>query len=120
MSVKEMLFALADGDVDALMVCLEILRHSSHVDRDALFADLNSFYLLDALHIWGSRIYALWHDVCERDVMKLVALLRAHQLGGLCGIDRETLHVAIATKQPNIDFAAVVDAVQNKLPGFGV
>ena len=36
---------------------------------------------MDTWEIYGSSIYILWNDRCDRDVRKLLMLIRATQLG---------------------------------------
>lgn len=74
--------------------------------------------LLDTLEIYNERIYMLWSDVCGRDMGKMIAVLRAYQLGQLAGVNAVALNHAIDNRGDGIDLAAVVEAVRSRLTNF--
>ncbi len=60
----------------------------------------------------------LWSDVCGRDIGKMIAVLRAHQLGELAGVDAKALNHAINNRGAGVDLGVVLEAVRGRLPNF--
>lgn len=118
MTVLDVITAMSEGNPGAVTACVELLKHGEHIDPDAAFGGLDPFLGLDTLHIWGSRLYMLWNDVCDRDVGKMIAVLRAYQFGQLAGADIQTIHHAIDNRGEGLNLDAVVSAVQECLPNF--
>lgn len=118
MSVRDVIMTMGGGNPDALTACMELLSKGERVDPDAFGGGLSSLLMLDTLGIYEERIYMLWSDVCKRDVGKTIAVLRAHQLGQLAGVDSKTLNHAIDNRGAGIDLDAVVEAVKSRLPNF--
>ncbi len=118
MSVKDLIVAMGGGNPGALKACMELLLKGEKVDPDAFSGGLGNLLMLDTLGIYEERIYMLWSDVCGRDVGKMIAVLRAHQLGQLAGVDTKVLNHAIDNRGAGIDLDAVVEAVKSRLPNF--
>lgn len=124
MSGQDILMAMSDGNPGALTACMQLLAHGGKVDPSALGGGLGILLWLDTLKIYGERLYVLWSHVCKRDSGKLIAVLRAYQLGQLAGVNEEVLNRAVDEKMRNrasadlIDLAAVVAAVKKRLPNF--
>lgn len=118
MSVQDIVMAMSGGNLSAIITCMELLSTNKKVDPDAFDSGLFSILMLDTLGIYEERIYMLWNDVCKRDVSKMIAVIRAHQLGQLAGVDSMTLNHAIDNRGAGIDLDAVVEAVKSRLPNF--
>jgi hypothetical protein len=83
---------LGDGFIDVLKnmseqnpgatgVLLEIFREAKIIDPQSAGGGFGPILSLDAEKIYGSHIYILYNDKCDRDIRKLCLLLRAVQLG---------------------------------------
>lgn len=120
MSVLDVPKAMGGGNPGALTVCMQLLRNGERVDPDAFGGGLSSILMLDTLKIYESRIWMLYKDVCGQHLGKMIAVLRAHQLGKLAGVDTKTLNHAIDHYGDGIDLDAVVKAVQSRLPNFNL
>jgi hypothetical protein len=118
MSLKDVVLAMGGGNPGALTACMQLVRYGEVVDPDAFGGGLSSLLLMDTLGIYEERIYMLWNDVCNRDIGKMVAVLRANQLGQLAGVDKKAITHAIDNRGDGIDIDAVVEAVKNRLPRF--
>lgn len=46
-----------------------------------LWGGMGKILLLDTYGIYGTDIYVLYNDICERNLSKMVAVIRATQLG---------------------------------------
>lgn len=60
---------------------MEILKCAKQVDPDDFMGGLGKILALDTLEIYGTNIYVLWNDICDRNTSKMIAVLRANQLG---------------------------------------
>ena len=121
MSIKDIVFALVEGNPGAIITCHELMQYGNMIDPDAaLGGGFSSLLDLDVLGIYGERVYYLFSDVCGRDVEKVLALLRAYQLGQLAGVDEAALNHAIDNRGSGLDPEAALQAVKEKLPSFGV
>lgn len=118
MSVGDIIMAMGGRNPGALTACTQLLKHGEKVDPDSFGGGLGSLLMLDTLGIYEGRLYMLWSDVCRRDVGKTIAVIRAHQLGGLAGVNTQTLNYAIDNRGAGIDLDAVVEAVKGRLPNF--
>jgi hypothetical protein len=74
--------------------------------------------MLDTLGIYEHRIWGLYKDVCDCHLGKMIAVLRANQLGQLAGVNAHALNHAIDNYGDGIDLNAVVEAVKSRLPNF--
>jgi len=74
--------------------------------------------MMDTLGIYEERIWGLYEDVCGGEPGKVIALLRAYQLGQLAGVTLEALNHAIDNRGDGLDLEAVVEAVKGRLPNF--
>lgn len=119
MTVQDMLLAMSGGNPGALTVCMELLKNGEKIDPDEFFkGGFASILDLDTLGIYEHRIWKLYKDVCGGHLGKMVAVLRANQLGQLAGVNAQALNHAIDNSGAGIDLDAVVEAVKSRLPNF--
>jgi hypothetical protein len=102
--------------INAVAICVDILRYGKSIDLDDLFEGFGTLMTLDTLGIWGDQIRQL-HEMCGRNITKLIAVLRAYQLGQ-AGVTREKLMHAIANNGEGVDLDAAMLAVKERLPRF--
>lgn len=119
MSVAEAVGAIAEENPGAVLVCGKLLEMTEKIDPDWMWGKLRALFFLDALNIYGKRIYSFWHDVCGEDLAKMIAVMRAQQLGQLAGVNRTSIHYAIDNHGEGLEnLDAVVLAVKERLPNF--
>jgi hypothetical protein len=80
-SLVEVFQILSEGNPGALKTLMEVYQKSSIIDPDNILGGLGILLQFDTYNIYGSSIYILWNDQCERNTYKLLLLLRATQLG---------------------------------------
>jgi hypothetical protein len=78
---KDVLIKMSDGNPGALTAMMEMLEKDKDIDPQAFRGGMSAILLLDTFEIYGTDIYILWNDQCNRDVRRLLMLLRAVQLG---------------------------------------
>jgi hypothetical protein len=81
MSTKEILIAMCDGNPGAITCMVQMLQN----DPDAIF-DILYF---DTMDIYGSKIYKLWNDCCDRDMAKFKETIKYLQSGQ---VSKEEIH----------------------------
>ncbi len=80
-SPQQVLTKMSDGNPGALMAMMEIIEKGDAIDPQAFAGGLGAIMILDTWEIYGSSIYVLFNDKCDRDVRKMLMLMRATQLG---------------------------------------
>ena len=79
----DVVLKMAEGNPGALAALSEIMRKGVEIDPQCAFGGLGPMFQFDTARIYGSDIYILFNDKCDRDVRKLLMLCRAVQLGFL-------------------------------------
>lgn len=82
-SVMDVFVKMADGNPGAISAMMDIHQNAEVIDPQAAMGGLGAILLLDTWEIYGSSIYILWNDKCDRDARKFLLLQRMCQLGFL-------------------------------------
>jgi len=106
---------MVEGNPGAIRVCAELFEQSSKIDPDAALEGMVPIFTLDTHGIYGSRIWMLYKDVCKGNLTKVIAVLRAVQLGLIS--ERTLLH-AIDNYGEGLDINDAHRRVKEKLPKF--
>ena len=118
MTMQDALYAMSGGNPGALTVLMGLLTQGKEIDPDSFSGGFGSILMLDSLGIYESRIWLLFKDVCGENLAKMIAVLRANQLGGLANVTTETLNHAIDNRGEGIDLDVVVAEVTSRLSNF--
>lgn len=117
-TAAEVLQKLGEGNPGARNVLAATMNKGAAIDPDNAFGGAGTAFMLDIDGIYGSRIWMLYKDLCDQDLVRMIGLLRAVQLG--------LLRLAVleaAIRQPYLLPPAQVDAllarVRERLPRFG-
>jgi hypothetical protein len=108
---------LAEGNPGATRVCVDLLQESGNIDTDAAFGGFGTLLSLDTENVYGSQIWMLYKDVCKEKLWKMVAVLRACQLGFL---SKSALHYAIDNYGKGINVDDLAKQVTERLKGFKI
>lgn len=110
---------MSQGNPGALTAMMDMMKYAKEVDPDSAFEEYTPILNLKSFEIFGTDIYVLWNDLCDRNSAKAITLLRAVQLGEL---SRTTLQIACSKQDRSgksmIDFDAIYLAVKTTLPDF--
>ncbi|QSW90730.1 hypothetical protein J0383_07940 [Flavobacterium endoglycinae] len=79
-STMKAVVKMADGNYGAVTPLLELLE-SDHIDPDNALGGIGVLLFLDSLGIYGTDLYVLYSDICGQDIVKMIAVLRATQMG---------------------------------------
>ena len=107
---------LSEGNPGAVSVLVDLFQSAPFIDPDAAFGGVAPLFSLDTLGIYGSRIWVLFKDCCNSDILGMQTILRANQLGIL---HRYELDEAMRDNK-QLDITSLLVAVQKELPRFGV
>ena len=80
-NAKSAVIKMCEGNPGAITALMEILKCAKQVDPDDFMGGLGKILALDTLEIHGTNIYVLWNDICDKNTSKMIAVLRANQLG---------------------------------------
>ena len=73
MSVKDVLITMSEGNPGALTCMFQMLESDPMACLDIL--------LFDTMGIYGSKIYMVWNDCCNRDMRKFKETIQAFREG---------------------------------------
>jgi hypothetical protein len=118
-SVRDFFVKLSEGNPGALTVLLELFRREPTIDPDSAFPQIGTLLAFDDLGIYGSKIWICYKDVCGSDIVKLIALFRARQLGLISSYEIErAIEMAGAKGERTIDLDVLLARVKARLPRF--
>jgi len=80
-NVMSMIVKMSDGNPGALTAMIEIINKHASIDPQAIMGGIGAIMILDTWEIYGTDIYILFNDKCDRDARKMLMLMRATQLG---------------------------------------
>lgn len=118
-STLDVVVKMCEGNPGAMNVLMEMLI-SNNIDPDNGLGGLGAILMLDSLGIYGTDIYVLCNDICNKSLPKMLAVLRAVQLGLFDGtilkdashrqdysgcklVPVEELYLKVKEKLPNFD-----------------
>ena len=99
----------------------KLVDHATRFDPDSFVGGLGTIMQFDNMDIYGSKIWLFYKDLCGEDIVKVIALARAIQLGIIPERDVKRVIDGMADYQPyeiNFDLDTVVAKVQEQLPEF--
>lgn len=106
---------LSEGNAGAVTVIAMLFKENAKIDPQSALGLYSSVLHLDNLGIYGSKIWMLYKDVCGQDLRKMIALLRANQLGFVSNIEIKT---AIESYGQGINLNDLVSKVEGALNEF--
>ena len=111
---------MSDCNPGAIMAMSELIKHNEIIDPDSIFGEFSAILRLNELEIYGTDIYILFNDKCDKDVRKLIILCRATQLGFYSGNDLKEMSLDQMRKinLSDEEFDSIDKKVCNFLPNF--
>lgn len=80
-TTMDVLIKMSEGNPGALSALMDMLDAGAKIDPQGALGGLGSIMLLDTWEIYGSDIYILWSDKCQKDCRKMLMIMRACQMG---------------------------------------
>lgn len=65
---------LCNGNPGAINACCVLIKEGAHISP--YIDGYRYIMILDSIGIYGTDIYVLWSDICQRDLAKMMAMLR--------------------------------------------
>jgi hypothetical protein len=72
---------VADGNPGAATALMSLCSTAEEIDPQSFGGPLSPLLSFDSYGIYGTDVYVLWSDICNKDNAKTLAVLRAVQLG---------------------------------------
>jgi hypothetical protein len=81
----DMLMKMSEGNPGAITVMSELMNKESGIDPDSMFSKygISTILSMDTHGIYGSDIWILFKDICKQNLVNVIGILRAVQLGFL-------------------------------------
>jgi hypothetical protein len=111
-TMMDVALKMSEGNPGAVTVVIQLL--SSKHDPDSWCGGFGNLMSLDTHGIYGSNIWVLYKDVCAQNILNVVTVLRAIQLGFYTEKD---LWRCIDTSTP-LDVQELYGLVKRELPMF--
>lgn len=80
-NTMDVIVKMSEGNPGAMTALMEIMSKGAKIDPDDFMGGLGAVLGLDTNGIYGTDIYVLYSDICDRNVAKMLSVLRACQLG---------------------------------------
>lgn len=110
---------MCEGNPGAMTALVEVIKYGEQVDPNDFMGGLGKILALDTLEIYGTDIYVLWNDICDRNTSKMIAVLRANQLGFISNqILKEACHRQDRIGRDIIPVEELYSKVIERLPDF--
>ena len=114
MNYLDIIKVMSKGNPGAITVLMGLLAKGKKIDPDCFAGGHGHILLLDSYNIWEDRIWMFYKDLCGENLSRMIAVLRACQLGK---IKEKTLHTWINDGLNHRDDAdAAIAKVKASLP----
>ena len=118
-TVMDIMLKMSDGNPGAAITLVEMLQTGGIIDPDNAFEGLGPILSLDSYGIYGTDIYVLHNDICGRDMVKTLAVLRAVQLGLFSAITlADACHRQDYSGRDMVPVEDLYQKVKEQLPAF--
>ena len=108
---------MAGGNPGAIRVCMDMFYKAGQIDPDAFAGAFACLLSMDMHGIYEERIWMLYSDVCKKDLVNTIGVVRAVQLGF---VSAAALNHGIDNYGAGLDVADLVRQVRERLPRFAV
>lgn len=112
----ELIANLAQGNPGAVTVIMKILTDGIRIDPYDYAGGFGSVLYMDSMNIRGPKVWMLYKDVCNENIVKTMAMIRATQLKI---ISKDELLYAIDNRGTGVDVEVCLSKVKELLPNFG-
>lgn len=81
-TTMDVVVKMCDGNLGAMNALVSLLKpENTNIDPDNIMGALGPILHLDSFGIYGTDIYVLFSDICDRNIAKFIAVIRAIQMG---------------------------------------
>jgi hypothetical protein len=120
-NLQSIFIKMAEGNPGALTAMMQMFKATPTVDPDDIFGGLGVLLSLDSFGIYGTDIYVLFSDICDRDAAKTIAVLRATQLGLFSNVKlADACHRQDHSGREMVPVDELMAKVKERLPNFNL
>ena len=76
-SFDKIMIKLSEGNPGALNVLFEIMKENNN----DLLKSIPIFIMIDSMELYGSYLYMLWNDCCNKDIHKTIKVIDLYKRG---------------------------------------
>lgn len=80
-TVSDIVAKMSKGNIGAVAALMDMIKNAATIDPQT--GGIWAALALDSRGIYGTEIYVLWSDKCQKSTRKMLLLLRGCQLGFL-------------------------------------
>jgi hypothetical protein len=118
-TTMDVMVKMSEGNPGALNALMQILSRSKEIDPDDVLGGLGTILHLDTLEIYGTDIYILYNDICDRNLAFMLAVLRAVQLGLFKdSVLKDACHRQDRSGKALVPVEDLYSKVKERLPNF--
>lgn len=118
-SMESAIIKMVEGNMGAMNVCMLLIKEGGNIDTQTIMGGFSFILDLDREGIYGTDIYVFWNDICNRELPKMIAVLRAVQLGFFNGrILADACHRQDYSGRDLVPVNDLYNKVIERLPNF--
>lgn len=119
-TMMDIMVKMSDGNPGAIKVLMEMIG-PNNIDPDNVLGGTGVILFLDTLGIYGTDIYVLYSDICNRSLVSMLAVLRATQMGLFDGsVLKDACSRQDYSGREMVPVEELYTKVQENLPNFDV
>lgn len=84
-NATSVIYKMSDGNHGSVRALLDIWSNGPVIDPYNGLGGLGPILMLDTLEIYSEQIWVLFSDICDRNIARTIAVIRAAQLGYING-----------------------------------
>lgn len=117
----DIIMKMVEGNPGAISVLTTLIKEEPKIDPDSFLAGFGTILSMDEMGIYGTHIWILYKYSCGQNVLNLITLFRAHQLGFVTSesIKSASTEAAASSREPSFDFTDLFSKIKTQLPDFG-
>lgn len=118
-SISSAISKMAEGNIGAVNACISLIEEGEKTDPQNMMGGFGCILDLDREGIYGTDIYVFWNDICNQETSKMMAVLRAVQLGFFSGrVLADACHRQDYSGRSMIPVEELYKMVTERLPAF--
>lgn len=118
-SISNAISKMAEGNIGAVNACISLIEEGEKTDPQNMMGGFGCILDLDREGIYGTDIYVFWNDICNQETSKMMAVLRAVQLGFFSGrVLADACHRQDYSGRSMIPVEELYKMVTERLPAF--
>lgn len=118
-SISSAISKMVEGNIGAINACISLIKEGEKTDPQNMMGGFGCILDLDREGIYGTDIYVFWNDICNQETSKMIAVLRAVQLGFFSGrVLADACHRQDYSGRSMIPVEELYKMVIERLPAF--